>query len=69
MEKLPNSMMVMLRGRLRLEEADTSKDDVILSMTPVEIVRECTTWRIGDPYWADCIAKWMVAAKASPENF
>ena len=51
--------MEMLRGRLGLNEDDTSRDAEILKMEPYEVVRECSAWKLGDPYWATMIAGWM----------
>jgi hypothetical protein len=62
-------MMKALRGRRDLEYNDSSQDEKILKMTPVQIVRECVAWELGDPSWADQIAHWMVAARARPQDF
>jgi hypothetical protein len=67
--KIPEHMMKMLRGRYGLESDDTSKDRHIREMSPEQIVRECAGWKLGDPYWAKCIAGWMNAVGAKPENF
>ena len=62
------SMMVALRGRLGLKSDDASRDDSIREMTPSEIVRECTAWNLGDPYWARLIAGWMMATGCTAED-
>jgi len=67
--KLTAQMKEMLRGRCGLSPFDTSKDVAILEMSPVEVVRECTAWKLGDPFWATEIAAWMVAAGANPKDF
>jgi hypothetical protein len=67
--KLTNSMMEALRGRRGLEENDTSLDEEILKMDPVEVVQECSAWYLGDSSWASIIAGWIVASGAKPEHF
>ena len=62
-------MMVCLRGRRNLDENDTSQDAAIQAMNPVEIVKECGAWRLGDRYWANIFAYWMEAAGANPHDF
>ena len=62
-------MMVYLRARFGLDCDDTSKDEAILEMTPVEIVRECTEWRLGNPSCANAVASWMECAGTEPEDF
>lgn len=66
--KLTESMMRMLRGRLNLKPDDTSRDNDILSMSPVEIVRECTAWQLGDPYWATMIASWIKITECNVDD-
>lgn len=66
--KLPNNMMVMLRGRYNLDETDTRMDAEIVKLKPAEIVRECSAWRLGDPLWAVVFAEWMKAAGCKPED-
>jgi len=67
--KLTPKMMGMLRQRFGSSEGDDRKDAEILKLTPVEVVRECTAWQLGDPGWADQIAQWMKAAGAKPQDF
>jgi hypothetical protein len=67
--KLTPRMMEMLRGRHGLNLDDTSKDAHFRKMEPVDIVRECTEWKLGDPSWANVIAGWMEAAGAKPQDF
>ena len=67
--KIPEHMMRMLRGRCGVAGTDTSKDAAIRKMSPVEVVRECAAWTLGDPYWATRIAEWMKAVGAKPEDF
>ena len=62
-------MMTYLRGRYGLDSFDRSKDAAILELSPEDMVRECTGWKIGDPGWADTIAGLMVAVGAKPEDF
>ena len=62
-------MMNMLRGRYGLEDGDTSKDEAIGELSPVEVVRECSAWKLGDPSWATEFAGWMEASGAKPEDF
>ena len=59
MMKPSESMMGMLRGRRGLDKDDTSQDNEIRAMPGSEVVRECTAWKFGDPYWATLIAGWM----------
>jgi hypothetical protein len=66
---LTQNMMEMLRGRYGLDRYDTSKDVHFRKMGPVDIVRECTEWKLGDPSWANVIAGWMKAAGAKPQDF
>jgi hypothetical protein len=67
--KLTRNMMEMLRQRYALDADDSSKDVEILKMSPVDVVRDCTAWKIGDPSWANEIAAWMVHAGAKPQDF
>lgn len=72
MKKLdvPPHMMTMLRGRFAHDMNDLSRDALILKdLTPVEVVRACAGWKLGDPRWADAIAGWMRAVGAKPEDF
>ena len=67
--KLPATMMEMLRGRFGLDEDDITKDAEIEKLSPVEIVRECAAWKLGDQHWANVVARWMKAAEANPKDF
>ena len=67
--KLPEHILRMLRLRHELDVLDTSSDADFREMTPVEVVRECVTWELGDPSWANHIAGWMHAVGAKPEDF
>jgi hypothetical protein len=67
--KLSGDMMECLRGRRDLDEDDTSQDSEIEAMSPVEIVKECAAWRLGDRSWANIFAHWMKAAGAKPNDF
>jgi hypothetical protein len=67
--KLPENMMKMLRERRCLCDDDTSQDKEIEAMKPALIVRQCASWRLGDPFWADIFAGWMMEAGAKPEDF
>ncbi len=62
-------MMEALRGRRDLAEDDTSQDKEIEAMDPVQIVKECAGWKLGDSYWANIFAHWMKAAGAKPDDF
>jgi hypothetical protein len=66
---LPDYMMEMLRGRRGLEPGDKSQDADIGRLSPVDVVRECVAWRIGDPNWATEIALFMDHAGANPKDF
>lgn len=59
--KLPEDMMIALRGRSRLEENDTTQDEALVDLSPLEIVRQCAGWYLGDPSWAVTFAKWFKA--------
>lgn len=67
--KIPEHMLRLLRLRHELAEDDTSSDADFHAMTPVEIIRECVTWDLGDPSWANRIAGFMKAVGAKPEDF
>jgi hypothetical protein len=69
MDAIPPSLCLPLRGRLGLDEDDDSRDADILAMSPVEMVREATAWKLGDPSWARIIARYMVVTGAKPEDF
>ena len=65
--KVPEYMMEMLRGRF--EGQGLTDAQIVKKLSPVEIVCECTAWRLGDPAWAITIAGWMKAVGAKPEDF
>lgn len=47
-----------LRQRLGLEEDDPSRDDYILSLTPMRRVRMLSGWTLGDETWAETFQDW-----------
>ena len=51
----PEHILRTLRKRRRLEEEDTSVDDSLENMKPMDKLRECVAWEIGDVRWADRI--------------
>lgn len=66
---IPPCMQEQLRGRYGLAYDDDSKDDRILSLTPVDMVRNAVAWELGDPSWAARVAQFMRATGAKPEDF
>lgn len=66
---IPPYMLKKLRGRLGLEEDDKSRDERFYKMTPVQIVKECVAWEIGDETWATIIADFMVSMDVQPKDF
>lgn len=60
--------MICLRGRFGIGNTDKSKDEDILKMSPAEMVRECTIWELGDPSWANQIARWMKSAGCTVDD-
>ena len=66
--KPTHEMMVALRGRRGLDEADLTQDQEIKAMDPAHAVRECAAWWLGDPGWASKIAGWIKAAGAKVED-
>ena len=62
------STLKALRGRHDLKEDDNSLDAEFLKMEPIEIVRECTAWHLGDPSWANLIARLIVETEANPKD-
>lgn len=67
--KLSEQTMKKLRGRLGLDTCDTSRDEEIKKIPPVEIVREAVAWTLGNYSWADYVACLMREAGVSPEDF
>lgn len=53
----PEYILKMLRGRRGLEQDDKSQDDSIKKMDPMNKLRECLGWKLGDPSWADTILR------------
>lgn len=51
----PDHIMRTLRKRRGLEETDTSVDESIEKMEPINKLRECVVWELGDRAWADRI--------------
>jgi hypothetical protein len=49
---MTTQVLKMLRQRHDLEEYDTSIDDELKKMVPLDALRECCAWQIGDPLWA-----------------
>jgi len=47
-----------IRQRLGLDEADTSKDDMILKMDPLRRVAKIAGWYLGDEEWAYTFKRW-----------
>lgn len=66
---VPLHIIEILRQRNGLDINDTSKDEQILKMQPTEMVRECVTWELGYPSWADYFAKLMKDCNAKLEDF
>jgi hypothetical protein len=66
---IPFSITRQLRGRYGLSENDTSLDDEINKLSPVEMVQETVAWELGDASWANRIAGFMRATGAKPEDF
>ena len=58
--KLTGDMLRSLRGRRGLDDLnDTSQDVEINKMEPLEIVREISGWKFGDPGIADDFIRWF----------
>lgn len=66
---IPKYMLIKLRGRLGLEPYNNLRDKEFYQMTPVQIVKECTAWEIGDADWATIIADFMVSMDVQPKDF
>jgi hypothetical protein len=58
MTQLPIYCINAIRQRKGLEEDDTSKDDEILLMTPMDRLRDVCGWYLGDSTWADAFVDW-----------
>ena len=48
-----------IRRRIGILEDDTSCDDEILKMEPMERVRKLCGWNLGDEGWADSFHSWL----------
>ena len=49
-QKYPDNIMEILRQRVGLDEDDTSRDDELQTLTPVEALDECLSWEGIDGY-------------------
>lgn len=68
-KEIPSYIMIRLRQREGLDPSDTSHDEDLLKKSPVEMVRECVAWELGDGLWANMIALYMFDCGAKPEDF
>lgn len=52
-QNYPDNIMEILRQRVGLDEDDTSRDDELQTLTPVEALDECLSWEgiEGYTYW------------------
>lgn len=58
MSKTPRYIISKLRQRRDLDSRDGSQDADIEAMSPMEKLREVTTWELGSPSWADTFLNW-----------
>ena len=56
--KSPESIMKMLRQRHGLEEGDTSKDEFLQSLSPIDKLREVLGWEAGCARRAETLISW-----------
>ena len=49
-QNYPDNIMEILRQRVGLDEDDTSRDDELQTLTPVEALDECLSWEGIDGY-------------------
>lgn len=54
-------IMETIRQRYDLEENDTSMDNEINALSPIEKLREMSAWHLGDKGWADQFVAWAAA--------
>ena len=57
MSKYPDHIMEAVRGRLGLDEFDTSKDADIERRPAEKVVGWAVGWDLGDDSWADSIIR------------
>lgn len=63
------SILDDIRKRVGAEnEFDTSKDDIIESHSPKELVALWSGWNLGDEYWGEKIIDFYTSLKKSHEN-
>ncbi len=58
-DAIPSNILEACRGRLGLDELDTSKDAMIAKWSKAKLLREYFGWRLGDSSWGDT-AIWLV---------
>ena len=54
----PIHILKRLRMRRDLDKNDTSMDQELNDLSPIEKLREIVAWELGDPNWADQILEW-----------
>lgn len=67
-KKLPTNILAILRERKHLAIGDTSMDEKFNSMDPMQVVKECATWHLGDSGWANMFYEWFQAVGIIPEE-
>lgn len=54
----PAHILKVLRQRHELDEADTSRDAELDTLSPMDKLRHMTAWKLGHVEWADEFVTW-----------
>jgi hypothetical protein len=54
-----NANIKVLREYSELEEDDSSQDEMLLALPPMERMEMIAGWHLGDPSWANQFKQWF----------